>query len=142
MLFHEAVLPQGAERAPESVGGYPRHLFELGDRARSGFERGEYQALQGGHRRGLRCLPVHHDGEPDARICVAGGREACLGYRLGHDGDSAGERLDRSGAGLSGVDVLADGDQSGVARGRDGILTQAVDGDAVKAAGVADDQAM
>ena len=71
-----------------------------------------------------------------------GGREAGLGDRLGHDGDSAGECLDRAGAGLGGVHVLADGDQPRVARGGDGFLAEAVDGDAVQATGVADDQAV
>jgi hypothetical protein len=38
--------------------------------------------------------------------------------------------------------VLADGDQPRVARGGDGFLAEAVDGDAIQATGVADDQAV
>lgn len=141
-MLREAVFPQGAKRTPDGVGRDAGCLFELGHSTWPGFKCGEHQAFQRAHRRWLRCLPVEHDGEPDAGICVAGGREACLGDRLGHDGDSAGERLDGAGTGLGGVDVLADGDQPSVAGGRDGVLPETVDGDAVKAAGAADDEAV
>ena len=83
VLLREALFPQGAERAPDSAGGDPGFLLKLGGGARPGFKGGEHEPVEGAHDRWLRCLPVEHDGEPDAGVGVAGGREAGLGDRLG-----------------------------------------------------------
>jgi len=62
------------------------------------------------------------------------------GESFGDGRDAAGEGFDDPGAGLRGADVLADGDESGVARGGHGVLAEPVDGDAVEPAGVRDDE--
>ena len=88
------MLAEGAKSAPEGVGGDSGLFLKLGYGARRAFERGEYESFEGAHSCWLWCVPVDDDGEPDAGIGVAGGRQAGLGDRLGHDGDSAGECLD------------------------------------------------